>query len=116
MGTVHMVKVGQGTFWVEYSGPGKLLGVGAGSYNPPIVTVESGGEQREVNVRGQAATLQIKSKAQPSESVQLWWDEPGRWIQGLGAPIKDHVFYYVSAEGLDPDAVLQLANSLAKMD
>ncbi len=111
-----MTKASQGTFWVEYSGPGRSVGVGVGGYNPPIVTVESGGEQRRVNVRGQAATLQVKSRARPSESVQLWWQESGRWIAGPGAPIQDRFYYFVFAGGLDPDVVLQFANSLGEMD
>lgn len=90
--TAHMQHAGLGTFWVEYRGPGKLLGIGVGAFNPPIVTTESGGEQRRVTVRGQPATLQMKSRARPSESVQLWWQEPGEWTPGAGAPMRDSVF------------------------
>lgn len=114
--SVRMRDAGQGTFWVEYSGPDKRLGVGAGTFNPPIVTVETGGAQRKVTVRGQEAMLQFRSRARPSESVQLWWEEPGRWIMGPGASVQDRVFYMVGASDVDPDVVLQLANSLGEMD
>lgn len=112
---VQMLDVGQGTFRVEYTGPGKRVMLGAGAFNPPMVTPESGGEQRRVTVRGQGALLQVRSRAQPSESVQLVWQEPGKWIQAADAPTMDHVFYMISAQGLDPDGVLQLANLLSPM-
>lgn len=113
--SARVQKAGLGTFWVEYSGPGKRLGIGAGAFNPSMVTTDSGGEQRRVTVRGQPATLQMKSRARPSESVQLWWQEPGEWVPGAGAPMRDRVFYMISAQGLEPDVVLQLANSLRPM-
>lgn len=115
MDAVRMGQVGQGIFWVDYSGPGKRLGFGAGTFNPPIVTTESGGEQRSVAVRGQKGVLQFKSRVQPSESVQLWWEEPGRWIMGPADPPRNYVFYMVGASGVDPDVVLQFANSLGKV-
>lgn len=106
---VQMREAGQGTFWVEYNGPGKRLGIGAGAFNPDLPTPD--GEQRRVAVRGQETTMQIRSKADPSQSVLLWWDEPGRW-NADDRPEPGHVFYLISAEGISPDVVLQLANSL----
>ena len=88
------------------------MGIGAGAFNPPYWPE---GEQRTVSVRGQAASLQIKTKAQPSELVQLYWNEPGKWVPAAGVT-RDRVFYFISAESLDPEAVLRLSNSLRAVD
>lgn len=115
METVRMTQAGQGTFWVEYSGQGKSVGVGVGGFNPPIVTAETGGEQRTATVRGRAGVLQIPSKARPSEAVQMWWEESGRWLPSPGDPPRESFTYFVFARGLDPDVVLQFANSLGEV-
>jgi hypothetical protein len=109
---VQVIDAKQGTFRVEYTGLGKSVRLGAGAFNPPHWP---DGEQRKVTVRGQVTTLQTRSRAQPSKLVQVWWREPGRWVQAADAPMMDHIFYLISAEGLDPDTVLQLANSLRPM-
>lgn len=113
--TVRMTQAGLGTFWVEYSGPGKRIGVGVGGYNPPIVTAETGGEQRQVTVRGHAGVLQTPSRARPSEAVQMWWKESGSWQPSPADPPRDSFIYFVFAGGLDPDVVLQFANSLEEV-
>ncbi len=113
--TVRMTQAGQGTFFVEYSGQGKRVGVGVGGFNPPIVTAETGGEHRKVTVRGRAGTIQIPSKARPSESVQMWWEESGRWNPSPEAPARESFPYFVFAGGLDPDTVVQFANSLDEL-
>jgi hypothetical protein len=103
----------QGSFRVEYRGPSnKQITIAVGALNPPYWPE---GEQRTVIVRGQQAVFQIKSKTQPSELVQLYWDEPGRWIAAPGAPTKDRAFYLVSGYGFDPEVVLKVANSLEGM-
>lgn len=110
--SVQALDAKQGTFRVEYTGPGKSVRLGAGAFNPPHWP---DGEQRQLIVRGQTTTLQTRSRVQPTKLVQVWWREPGRWIQAADAAPMDHVFYLLSAEGLDPDAVVQLANSLRPM-
>ncbi len=111
-----MTKAGQGTFLVEYAGPGKSVGVGVGGFNPPIVTAEPGGEQRSVTVRGRAGVLQITSKARPSESVQLWWEGQGTWRPSPELPVRESFTYFVFASGLDPGAVVEFADSLVELD
>lgn len=110
--SVQVLDARQGTFRVEYTGPGKSVLLGAGAFNPPHW---QDGEQRSVVVRGQATTMQTRSRVQPTKLVQVWWQEPGRWVQAPNAAPTDNVFYLLSAKGLDPDAVVQLANSLRPM-
>lgn len=113
--SVQVLDARLGTFRVEYAGPGKRMILGVGLFNPPMVTPESRGEQRRVTVRGLDTLLKMRSKVQPSESLQLMWQEPGEWTPEIGAPTRDSVFYMISAQGLDPEAVLQVANSLHPM-
>ena len=112
--TIRVLKSGWGAFQVEYLGGGKLLGVAAGPLNPPLVGAE--GERRSVMVRGQQGTLQVQDKAHPSESVQLWWEEPGKWTPAPGMETRDKVLYLVSGEGLTPEEVMEVAQSLQLAD
>jgi hypothetical protein len=104
-----MRSAGEGSFWVEYTRPGKVLSIRAGAFSPAHWL---GGEQMRVGVRDQEGILQIKNKAKQSESVQLWWEEPGKWIPGPGEPTKDRVGYSIAAEGVEPVHVVLLANLL----
>ena len=97
-------------FVVEYSGPEKLLLVGAGAFNPP--PPGPGGYQRVVTVRGQQGIIQVNDAANPKERVWLWWNEPGSWVVQAGGRAIDSVFYLVVAEGLDLEEVIAVATSL----
>jgi hypothetical protein len=106
-------------FVVEYAGPGKRLRIGAGMFNPPLPG--PGGHQEAVKLRGlecnpeekgKGCILQVKNDANPKERVWLWWNEPGRYVIGGGGPSLDSVFYLVAAEGLDPQEVMTVAESL----
>jgi hypothetical protein len=97
-------------FLVEYDGPGRQLRIGAGAFNPP--PPEQGGHQEQVAVRGQTGYLTVNNDVDPSERVWLSWNEPGRWSVDDASDASSHVFYLVSAEGLTPAEVLQVAESL----
>jgi hypothetical protein len=106
-------------FVVEYGGTGKRLNIGVGMFNPP--PPGPGGHQEAVKLRGlecnpeekgKECILEVNDDANPKERVWLWWNEPGRYVvEGGGAPL-DTVFYLVSAEGLDPQEVMTVAESL----
>lgn len=98
-----------GFFDIEYQGAKQDLTVGAGAFNPP--PAGPNGSQQQITVRGQPATLQINDTTQPSQRVWLWWQEPGTWEHsGLVDPTG--IFYLISAHGLTPDQVIQIANEL----
>jgi len=106
-------------FVVEYAGPGKRLRIGAGMFNPPPPDPGGHGEAVKLRglecipeVKGKECILQVNDDANPKERVWLWWDEPGRFVaEGGGRPL-DSVFYLVTAEGLDPQEVMTVAESL----
>lgn len=108
--TVLVLSSGPGGYQVEYSSPGKRLMVGAGAFNPPLVSAS--GESKKIKVRGQDVTLQIQNKARPNEAVQLYWEESGRWEPAPGSPVRDKVFYLISSNGVEPEEVVRVAESL----
>jgi len=105
-------------FVVEYAGPGKRLRIGAGAFNPPPPGPR--GHQEAVKLRGlqcipekgEECVLQVNDDANPKERVWLWWNEPGRSVLDGGGPPLNSVFYLVVAEGLDPQEVMTVAESL----
>ncbi len=115
-------KVGAHLFVVEYAGPGKVLRIGAGAFNPP--PPDLGGHQEAVKLRGlqcvpekgKECALQINDDANPSERVWVWWNEPGTWLVDGGEAPLDSVFYLVVAEGLDPQQVIAVVESLQPAD
>jgi hypothetical protein len=110
---VRLDKAEPGTFTVEYTGPGMRLSIGVGAFNPP--PPGSDGYQRQINVNGWPATLQVESAGSPSKRVMIWWKElNGSWVPSgiTGATAKP--FYLIVAEGLSPDAVEQIATSLGQ--
>ncbi|MGQ9675344.1 MAG: hypothetical protein ACUVX1_06720 [Chloroflexota bacterium] len=83
---------------------------------PPRKAWTIGRSTTTVMVRGQQGTLQVQDKAHPSESVQLWWEEPGKWTPAPGMETRDKVLYLVSGEGLTPEEVMEVAQSLQLAD
>jgi len=105
-------------FMVEYSGPGKRLRIGVAMFNPPLPGRRGHGEavklrgQDCISEKGKECVLQVNDDANPRELVWLWWFEHGRWVPEPGRAPLDSVFYMVTAEGLDPQEVLALAEAL----
>ncbi|HSP55106.1 MAG TPA: hypothetical protein VLS25_05910 [Dehalococcoidia bacterium] len=108
-------------FEVEYTGPGKRLSIGVAEFNPP--PPGPGGHQQAVRIRGQDCNPDIKGKecvltidddANPRGHVSLHWLERGRWVPEPepGRGVLDAVEYLVSAEGLDPQEVIAIVESL----
>ncbi|HSP53950.1 MAG TPA: hypothetical protein VLS25_00045 [Dehalococcoidia bacterium] len=106
-------------FEVEYTGPGRRLSIGVAEFNPP--PPGPGGHQEAVKIRGQECAPDIKGKeclltvddnANPAGHVWLHWFEHGRWVPEPGAAAVDSVEYLVSAEGLDPQEVIAIVESL----
>jgi len=106
-------------FEVEYAGPGKRLSVAVAEFNPP--PPGPGGHQEAVHIRGQECAPDIKGKeclltvdddGNPAGHVQLHWFERGRWVPQPGTRAVDAVEYLVTAEGLGPQEVIAIVESL----
>ncbi|HET7037733.1 MAG TPA: zf-HC2 domain-containing protein [Thermomicrobiaceae bacterium] len=108
--TLQAEALAPGTFNVVYSGPGTYLRIGVAGWNPPLCG--DGCSQSQISVRGQPATLQVNdASAYPANYVWLWWSEPGSWtMPGLNQP--QGIDYLISAQGLTPAEVQQVAASL----
>ena len=108
---VDLLNASAGTFAVDYLGTNEDVRFGVGGFNPLSIPM---GAQQRVTVRGQQANLSVGDSTNSGHQVWLWWHEPGTWVEG-GQTQPDGVLYYVSAQGLIPDEVLQFANSLTPL-
>ncbi len=111
----RLLRAEAGTFSVEYTGPGLRLSIGVGAFNPPPPGPD--GYQRQIDVDGWPATLQVESARTPSQRVMIWWNEQnGTWLPPDAAGGSARPFYLIAAEGLDPDVVEEIASSLGHWD
>jgi hypothetical protein len=67
--------------------------------------------QQTVLVRGQDGTLIVDSAANPRGGAWLYWHEPGTLLDENGQPDQDWL-YEVGGEGMEPDALIAVADSL----
>jgi hypothetical protein len=106
---VRVLDAAPGSFQVAYRGPARSMTLGVGAFNPPLV--DARGSQQSIAVRGQVATLQIESAAEPSRRLWLWWQEPGLWE----LPPREaaaSIFYLISAEGIEPRVIQDLVDAI----
>jgi spore germination protein GerM len=107
---VRLVDAGPGSFVVEYRGPSEQVSLGAGAFSPPPLSAS--GTQQSVTLRGISATLQLANSAKPGDQLWLWWSENGLSVPSPQAEAADTITYTVSATGVDPAAIENMANAL----